>query len=121
MSLASFFQNIEAQAVAWVKNEYSNVIKPLIEKEAAAFKPLVQATEQEIIQLGLPIVLSFFGSAGAAMTGAEKMGSAVAQLISQLGAAGKTIAVSDAQAGLQIIVGQVKDAATAAQAALAHP
>jgi len=33
---------------------------------------------------------------------------------------GKTIAVSDAQAGLQIIVGQVKDAATVAQAALTH-
>jgi hypothetical protein len=121
MSLVSFFQNIEAQTVAWVKNEYANVIRPLIEKEAAAFKPLVRATEQEIIQLGLPIVLSFFGSSGAALTGAEKMGSAVSQLISQLGAMGKTIAVSDAQAGLQIIVGQVKDAAAGAQAALAHP
>jgi len=46
--------------------------------------------------------------------------SAVSQLNSQLGAMGKTIAVSDAQAGLQIIVGQVKDAATVAQAALTH-
>jgi len=121
MSLVSFFQNIEIQAIAWVKNEYNNVIKPLIEKEAAAFKPLVKATEQEVIQYGLPIVLSFFGAAGAALSGTEKMGSAVSQLISQLGAMGKTIAVSDAQAGLQIIVGQVKDAAAAAEAALTHP
>ncbi len=121
MSLDLFFKNIEAPAIAGVKNEYRNVIRPLIEKEGAAFKPLVQATEQEIIQGGLPIVLSFFGSSGAALTGADKMGSAVSQLISQLGAMGTTIAVSDAQAGLQIIVGQVKVAAAVAQAVLAHP
>jgi hypothetical protein len=91
MSLVSFFQNIEAQAVAWVKNEYNNVIKPLIEKEAAAFTPLIKATEQEVIQYGLPIVLSFFGAAGAALSGTEKMGAAVPQLISQLGAWGRPL------------------------------
>jgi hypothetical protein len=109
---------LEANAVAWIKNEYTNVIKPLVEKEAAAFAPLVKATEQDVITVGLPIVLSFFGQAGLAMTGAAKMSAALSATISALGAAGKSIAVADAQAGLQIIVGQIKDAAAAATAAV---
>jgi hypothetical protein len=119
MSLAKFFANIEAQAAAWVTNEFNNVIKPLVAKEAAAFKPLIQATEQEILQYGIPILLSFFGAAGASLTGSQKMGSAVSQLVSQLGAAGKSIAVSDAQAALQIAVNEIKKGAAAMQAAVA--
>lgn len=113
----SFWTNFETSAVAWIKREYENVIKPVFAKEAAAFKPLVKATEQDLLQYGLPIVLSFMTSP---LAGAAKMASAVPQLISDLGAVGKQIAAADAQAGLQILVGQVKDAATAAEASLAQ-
>lgn len=114
----SFWTDLENSAKAWISNVYNNDIKPLYAKEAAAFKPLVKATEQDILTMGLPIVLAFMTSP---LAGAAKMASAVPQLISDLGAAGKAIAAADAQAGLQIIVNQVKDAATAAQASLSAP
>lgn len=113
------FANIEAQAKAWAVKEYENVLKPLIAKEAAAFKPLVKATEQDVITYGIPVLLTFFGQEGVALAGGAKMAAAVPALINALGAVGKQIAAADAQAGLQVIVGQIKDAADNASRAVA--
>lgn len=113
----SFWTDFEAQAKAYIAHIYNDDIKPLYAKEEAAFKPLVKATEQELLTYGLPIVLAFFGSP---LTGVAKMASAVPQLITALGAVGKQVAADDAQAALQIVVGQVKDAATAAETSLAQ-
>lgn len=119
MTIATFFQNVETQAKAWAVKEYETVLRPLIAKEAAAFKPLVTATEEDVITYGVPAVLAFFGQEGIAIAGGAKMAAAVPTLINALGAVGKQIAAVDAQASLQIIVGQIKNTADALQKQLA--
>lgn len=113
----SFLQNLEAEAAAFVKSAKAEIVS-LAAKEEAAFKPLVAATENDIVTVGGPLVLTALGTvATSILTGGVNLAPVVSALVVGLGNAGKAIAVEDAQAGVQIIANQIRSAAAAAQPA----
>ena len=65
---------------------------------AAYFKPMVQASAQEIATLAMQSVLA---EAPKVLAGTEKFSNAVSTVITTLGTQGKAIALSDASAAVQ--------------------
>lgn len=101
----SFWTSLESELTAAIKS-----LGPQITAAANYFKPMVQASAQELAQVALQAVLA---QAPAVISGQQKLSNATSQVLTTLGTAGKTVAVADATAAIQ--------AAYNAVSAAAHP
>lgn len=99
----SFFSDLEAELAAGVKALGAEIVKV-----ATYFKPVIVASAQELGQIALQAVLT---EAPKVLAGSEKLSNATSSVLTTLGAAGKTVAISDAQAAIQAAYNAIASAA----------
>ena len=115
MSLASWFANLETQAI----NEFHTLETEAADeakKIAAAIGPVVvQDMEEFLSAIGQIAIGAVMKQAPLVLSGTEKFGSAVADVVQQVEAQGKAVAVSDAQMAVQAAYHAVQVAVTPAK------
>lgn len=111
MSLATIWEEIEADARAAIAAVEGGVEK-LAEEIGTVVVSDAEAVLKQLYQLSIAAVLA---EAPKAISGSEKFGNAVANIIQAVEAQGKAVIVSNAQAAVQSVYNAVKLAVSPAQ------
>lgn len=100
----SFWTNLETAIEADVKAAEAEIVKI-----ATAIKPLLIASAEELGNIALQAVLT---QATSVVSGQEKLNAAVSTVVTTLATAGKAVAVSTAEAAVQVAYNTVSASLT---------
>lgn len=89
----SFWSDLEVELAVGVKS-----LEAELSKVVTYFKPIVLASAQDLAQVAIQAVLA---EAPKVISGTEKLSSATSTVLTTLGAAGKTVGITDAMAAVQ--------------------